>query len=319
MSAHNLQHVREQLQQATQLHIKGPHFDEVEYQLATTPFGWSDCLLAADIAIRKGWLLKVEPGQVPVTKLRFVRPVKFSPKERAEVLCVLSPEIRQVPSESFSSPASARPHRAKKSLNEEREAQTEFKQLRALRALELTEEPELAEEPGLASSQIIVSEKVVAAYFNTHSGKRVTLAGVAKLQKALTYWTAAQLMAAVDAAVAKHQVTSMAQLFGVRNVAQLLSQPIPSGAAATWLTPYEHIYRNHFPLGIFRYGYWAKYLELLEGTHGVERTCAEFDGYLSKTKASYLAAPKFADGFGTWGAAGSDLAAHDGPVTARVL
>lgn len=83
-------------------------------------------------------------------------------------------------------------------------------------------------------------------------------------------------------------------------VCQLLGRAYERPQRVTWLTPFEELWRKHYPTGEVPFGPMAKSLAPLVDKHGAEAVLAEAEQYLAATNIAYLSWPKFAQGFGTW-------------------
>lgn len=320
MSALALQHVREHLRKATRVRTHRAGFDWVEYQL-TEPMQWSDLLLAIQLSAEQGWVCLPEwqSNQTAVTMLRLVRPANFCVSQRDGVSHTSDAARNSV----LNSWENSSPSQWASRFREVNSLVTPLPSLKRPSEQSAPSEQAVSEQP--VTGQLKEFEKdveKVCTYYRTLTKKKPSKSGIARVRVSLTYWPADKLIQAIDAGCPKDlfgvQAPPLQELFRtLATVAALLQEPVPK-PRPTWVVGYAKLYRERFPLADFPFGPWGKVLKPLIETHGDDRVRLEFQGYLAKTEASYLSAPKFASGFGTW-VGKANLTAHDGPVTSKVL
>jgi hypothetical protein len=306
MSAHPLHHVREQLQQAIKRYGKSGAFEWIEYT-TPAPLDWIGLVYAVEQGLAQGWLLEWQPGQVAVTKLRFVRPVNFSTTHREQISAFKAPGERQRRLASQGAKREDKPV--------VREAVTDSASTQTASRTPSTVLNDTAHQHYRVEREKTDSETdIVVAKYVQNTGKGVSRSARERVESALLFWPPDVLCRLLDA-----HAEPLTKLFrSAASIAALLGEPPPARPRDTWLTPYERAYADHWPLARFRHAMWARFLGPLERRHGPERTLQEFRGYLGRTDASYLSPGKFSDGFGSWVGKGA-LMSHSGPVTIKVV
>jgi hypothetical protein len=129
-----------------------------------------------------------------------------------------------------------------------------------------------------------------------------------KIEERLAFgFTPTELLRACEVALADPALVKRTRLRSIskplendRRVCSLIGRVYVRPVKATWLTPFEELWRRHYPDGEVPFGVLAKSLSGLVAKHGAERVLEEAEQYLDATSLAYISWPKFAQGFGTW-------------------
>lgn len=85
-----------------------------------------------------------------------------------------------------------------------------------------------------------------------------------------------------------------------QRVCQVLGIEYERPKRVTWLTPFEEIWKRHYPAGSLpEYGAMGKYLAPLVRRHGSPDVEREVERYLAETPSAFVSWPKFATTYGT--------------------